>query len=599
MLTNQENKAFELVETKQEKSTNMLTPLFKRFNELENLYWFYTPKSQKSYKSNVFDPMAFEQVEHTVSHLFANDPKGTYIPMEPSDEIAVDAANELFKYQWNKPGAESRKKMVNMGRNFSIFGIAFGELGWRYERPFSKLYNKFITTWDDPYFKDLNVYDCWPDVDARTPEDMEYFGYDEYLTPEQIYAQDSVSQGVKRYKNLDQLKKLVEEEKSLSASDSNAYRDNAKRKRDLKTMKGGDENGRVLVRRYKTREKWITILPDYKLVIEDRANPYAHGGLGIHVLTNHDYPNMLYGIGELDPIRSMLIAHNQVINMRLDNVRNILQPPFQAKYSAMRHKPSWKFGPNALWTVDQIGDIQTFNIPDVTGSTFANTTNFFQDSISRRMGRTDFLSRNETDNNRTATEIKAMVGEQNARLRYKEKNIDDFIQKLAVEWMQLNQQFLKKDRLIRILGVDAIESLTEKYGDGTDDSGEPQEEPKFKRAKGNDYGFFKVSPEEIQGALDFQVESGSTRSVDLEGEIQNLNSAIKLGTELGPVLQQEGVQIKFKPLLEDVYRRLGIKNTDKVFESLDMQPQMQDQQQLLNDQLSQYGQEQQQPEQYQ
>lgn len=563
MLSKEDRKAYEIVDTKFEKSYNLLFPLFKKFNELENLYWFYTPRSQKSYKSNVFDPMAFEQVEHTVSHLFANDPKGSYVPIEKGDDINTDIANEILKYQWNKPGANMRKKFVNTGKNFAIFGIAFAELGWRYERPYSKLQNKFVTTWDDPCLRDLNVYDCYPDVDARDPSDMSYFIYDEYLTPEELYNQNSISQGVKRYKNIDKLKELIKDDKNINASEQNPYRDNAKRKRDLKVLRGGYDNGRLLIRRYKSHDRWITILPDYKLVIEDRANPYDHGGLGIHVLVDHDYPGLLYGIGELDPIKSIMTMQNQTLNMRLDNVKNILQPPFQAKYSALRHKHSWKFGQNALWIVDTIGDVQQFAIPDVTGGTFNQTTNWVQDTAARRMGRTDFLSRNDTDENRTATEVKAMVGEQNARLRYKEKNIDEFVKGIAVEWMQLNQQFLKKERALRITGSEAIMPIEERFGQIDPETGEA----KFEKVDGKDYGFLKVSPDDIRGAFDFQVESGSTRSVDINNEIQNLNAGIKLATELTSALQQEGITVQYKPLIEDVFRRLGIKNTDKIFQT--------------------------------
>lgn len=207
--------------------------------------------------------------------------------------------------------------------------------------------------------------------------------------------------------------------------------------------------------------------------------------------------------------------------------------------------------------------------PDVTGATFQNTVQYLESSILKRTGRTD-LRASENLDNRTATEIRTMVGEQNARKRYKELNIDDFVSDIFVKFLMLDQLYLSKERQLRILGAENISRLQEVYGVTPEmveqDPMMEMQEPKFVAT--DTQGWLTVAPEDIMGMFDFKVESGSTRAMDIGNRVASIREGIRLLSELGQAFEKDGIRVNFKPLVEDLFSDLGIKNTDKIFEAL-------------------------------
>lgn len=525
---------------------NALTATFKRYNDLEDLYLFHTPKVKNSSKSNVFDPMAYEQVEHEVAHLYAQDPKGEFLPTEPSDDLNVEVMNELWQYQWNKDDADMYRKIANTLRRSKLYGTAWGVVHWRYERQESKILKKMITTWDDPCYYDLNNYDCFPDIDAQSHKDMKFFIHDEYLSLDDLETQNTYFKGKKRYVNLNELKELLGDSEAKAATVDNAYRNHLLTRRKLDDHR--EMEGRIKVRRCYYPDRWITILPDYNLLIEDNPNPYVTNELPVVCLPNQDLPGIILGVGEIDPVRTLMLTMNQVINMRLDNIKMILEKPMVARKSAIEHLKTWVWGRNRVMIVNQDGDLKPLDMQDVTGNTFVSTLQWLQDVIRTRSGRGDLLTNNR--GNKTATEIDAMAAEQNARLKYKANNFENFIRELSVKMMQLNQQFLTQTRAIRIVGNDKIQKINQSLGDRFDSKGS--------------YGFLKVDPSDIAGQFDFRVESGSTRAINSERETRDLLSALQLGMQYSEVLMQQGKEFDPVPILEMLINRLGVKNIEQV-----------------------------------
>jgi hypothetical protein len=531
-------------------SYNELHPLHKKFNEFENMYWAYLPKSKNSAKSNVYDPIAYEMVEHDVSHLVASIPSGYFSPMEPNDVNNAMILDSLIKYQFNRPQANFLQSLRSMRRRASLYGTAFGLLTWRYERKLNKTYGKHYTVHNDPYFEDLDIYRCFPDPDALSVEDMQYFIYDDYSTLQDLKSQNveiKLEDGtkIKRYINVDVLEKKIQDNPS-TVRDS--YATNSDR-RQGKTQ--SDTIKRLLIRRYFTRSRWISIAWDYKIVIEDRPNPYNHGELPIHMLRNLDYPGLLYGISDLQPTQKIITAHNQFLNMRLDNVKQIMNPTYLARAKSLKYKDTWLNTPNQIKVVEDLNDLQIDYTPDVTGNTFVQTVNYFNDQIARRIGKTDFLSRTESGRNRTATELKLMAGEQNARKAYKAGLFDDFFKKVMVQAVDLNQQYIQFNKVIRIMGIEVIDKFTE--------------EQKLRLQKSGDELFFTIKPEDIMGRYDYIVATESSVMADKEAQLARLTQALNTVANYAPLLQQEGIKINIKPLIEKYLKAVDIDFTDKIF----------------------------------
>lgn len=590
-MDDQDKKLFREIEDKYNYAYDELSPRFEKFNGWEDLYFSYLKNSKNPWKSSVFDPESFEKVERVVSHLFATRPRGRFFPREESDTAGVRAADELFKYQWDRPGQNMQLKLPRLGRSAAIFGIGFGLLSWRYERRKRRVAKKdgtkgeqYEVVWDDPYFQDLYIYDCFPDPSAMSIDDMQWFIHNEYTTLADLQACNHKHAGEKRYMNLDVLEEKLGKKRKTSAS-QDVYRTGADIARG--SNKDTDLRDRVLIRRYYDRKQWVTTVPDYKLIIEKRDNPYDHGELPIHSLVDVAYTNQLYGIGELEPIERLQRGLNSVLNQRLDNVRMILSPAVMHDADS-EYAHEWKWAPGFKWRKGKSeSEPKPFMIPDATGNTFMQTTNYFKDAMSRALGHQDFLSRNESADTRTATEVRAAAGEQNARMRAKEHNVDMFIQRLATQWMQLNQQYITKSRLVRIVGRDALESLAndrqfqepvEEMSDlGVNKIVEKpkrglyagEEMDKFKMEENGAFGLLLVEPEDILGAMDFVVEAGSTIENDVSQQQSDLESVLKTIIELKDQFASEGFTVNVKPIVDQILLLRNIKNVDDIFHVVD------------------------------
>lgn len=576
-MTKTEREIYADFDSKYQAAKEELDKRFTDFNEFEDLYWGYLDNQKNPWKSSIFDPEAFEKVERVTSHLFASVPRGRVMPRDEKDDIVkAPLHDELFRYQWTKPQQAMHSKLQRIGRSFSIFGTAFGLLEWRYEKA-KKVFNgeaKNVVVWDDPYFKDLYIYDCFPDPAATCVEDMEYFILNEYTT---LKALKAANVG-KRYKNLGELELKVKDKKKNDAS-SDSYRN---RVDDIQGLDSGIVKDRLLIRRMFTRDRWVTIVPDYKIVIEDRENPYWHGELPVHVLTNYEYPNQLYGRGELDVIRKLQKGLNNVLNQRLDNVRMILNPVVKTVANA-RFAHTWKFRPGQKWVMDRLDEVDQFQIADVTGNTFLNTVGYFKESMAKALGQNDIVGKSaRQEMNITATRDKLAAMEQNVRMKAKEAQVDAFIQRLVNQWIQLNQQFITNTRAVRILGGDNLKQIEETMVEIDPVTGQnyPKTEivngvevEKIQKTQDGTFASIYVSPEDLIGSFDFIVETGSTSVVDPVDEFQNMVTAVGLLKQAEQSLAADGTKVNYRPILEKQLYELGIKNTDGVFETLPQQPQ--------------------------
>jgi hypothetical protein len=575
-MNKKDTKAFRDFEEKHSRAQTYMDEFFEEFNDYEDLYWSFIDESKHPYQAKVFDPMVFEKVERVTAHLAASMPRGSVMPadvMDALDNFGAVALDELFKYQWRNPKLKHQTKLVKLIKTFALFGTAFATLHWKYTRR-KNSDGTYTIMCDQPNLEPLNIYDCFPDPSADSLETMKYFIHYDYTTIKALEAENRKVKGVSRYKNLDELKDRVKKDGTPSVD---AYRGRTGPYREQEK----DMTGTIKIGRMYTRNKWVSVAVDYNIVIENRDNPYIHGEMPILKVDDHEYPHQVMGIGEVQPIKALQKAINAIVNQRLDNVEFMMKPIFKVKDKSYRN--SWKVKPGAFWNVRDMNDVEPFIFPDATANMFVQTTQYLKGSAEQALGTYDVL--NKGVDNRTATEVKAVVGEQNARMRLKEFNVDQFISHMGTMWAQLNQQFITSERFIRIVGDEALQMLrnmeevkpfTEVQGmDGVEyiENTENYIDGKPRFIDKEKYGFLGFTPEDIRGQYDFVVESGSTTVNDRVGERDDILNAISLLQNNFDMLQMQGININIRPLLEKLLKQLGINNIDDVFEKQEPMPQ--------------------------
>lgn len=571
-MTQKEQKVFRKVQDFYTKSKDEFNRFYDECNTAEELYWCYIDPNKHGWRSKVFDPETFRIVEKTVAHLTATAPKGKFIPSnyeEPKKVIGAQILDALFREFWTNPKANTQSALGKTIKSMSLFGIGVMLAKYRYETKVKTTETEqdgevVVTTenevvYDAPFWQDLYVYDCYFDPEATSMEDMEAFAHDEWTTVAALEAKNSE----KIYKNLGKLKAMLRDKKTRGTTSGNEYRDNSKNLRFNNTT--SPIRTKILVRRYYTRSRWVTIAPDFSLVLEDRRNPYQHGDLPIALFVNYEYPNSLFGHSDVTPTKTLQKALNRVINQRIDNVDMILNPMFKA-IGESKFGHTWTIAPGQIMQLERGNDLQPFVFPDATGNTFTLQTNYYKSSISNSLGHYDALSKNARKDI-TATEIRALAGEQNAMMRAKEGNVDNALRRLI--WMtgELLQQYSTQDKTIKILGAEAVKFFKEVLSERDYTMVNGEEVPRFRYVPALQAGYLTFNSEDIKGTYDFIADTGSTVMVDNQAEIEKLIQAIGIINNNTEKLASEGVDVKVAPLLEKLIKMLGIRDTEDIFKA--------------------------------
>ena len=560
-------------------SREYTAPYFSDFNVKEELYRCHMEADQFPYRSRVFDPKSFAAIEKIVPRMVANRPRGEFRPREAGDITAVKIVGELFDYDWER--ARMFLKLVNLVKPTMIFGTGIGRIPWRFERRKIRYSEPLISfrsiqigktekskmkiVYDGPDFENCNLYDCYPDPQATNFDDARWFLHKTFPTINELEKINDTGSEKASYKNLSQLKELIKEgtgtgddtyrTKSRSISGASDY-----------TAKDKTLDQFEMVTMY-TPERWVSIASKYNLLLRDIPNPYYHGNIPFVKLVDYPLPNEWFGLGEIEPIERLQRGINAVINQRLDNVNQILNTGWKVDTTAGVDLSSLVSRPGMIVKTRRMDGVQRIEVPDVTGSAFADTYTFLQASLVDALGIQDYTVRTgqtTPSGQKTATGLRQMQEEANARFKLKIQIFEDeVIKQIAEQWLQLRQQFTTRPQVLRITGKDAIEHLRNETdfkeravmtGDGY--------QPKL---QGEDTGHahLLMEPNDIVGEYDFVPEAGSTQLSDPYADRESFTELIGLLAKLAPAA---GIQVAWDKVVEELFEKYGVKGSDRFIE---------------------------------
>lgn len=573
-----------------------------RMNDQEEMYRCYINNSDYPHNAQVFDPRVFRIIETITPRMVVSEPCGSYYPQEPSDLPTADILNAFIKYDWRR--ADMFPKLTTFVKSLLIFGTGFGRVYWDLRetektRMKAKVVNGKavwtpmntekveVTEFDGPNFEVLNIYDCFPDPNATSMENMRWFIYRTFKTVDELKKYNDTKGGA-YYKNLDILEKKVSDKKQAdenltSLPQDLQYREHRRTMLSTEELKGQDQSNVdiVVVRRF-TTDRWVDYVPEYNLIIRDVENPYFNGLIPIIHGVDYPYPGELYGMGEIEPVDRIQRAINAVLNQRLDNVQLTLNTMWKVvKNKGVDLHTLYSAPGNVVFTDDKDA-VEPIQIPDVTGSTFVQTMNYLTAAIQNGSGITDYtigIDNSAAIANKTATGTRLIQSEANAQFKLKIQLFNHMvIQKIANIWKDLRIQYTTDKQYIRIVGKGDIKDLKENSPLGTMGingeeiaPGQLEIESKLKVSPDGNFAFLEVLPEDIQpsivGDYDFIAKVSSETINDPEIMKQNFFVALeKMNT---PVWQQglasQGKMINYENLTNEVFDQLDMGLEGKEF----------------------------------
>lgn len=573
-----------------------LDPVHDRMNDQEELYRCYIDKSTYPHNARVFDPRIFRVIETITPRMVANEPTGSFCPVESGDVEVNEILNALMKYDWRR--AVMFPKLVNFVKSLLLFGTAFGRTYWDYrecektqmvpkvingKNVWTPTNNKktFVTEYDGPNFEVLNIYDCYPDPNATNLENMRWFIYRTFKTVDELEKEND-ARGGEYWKNLDKLHEAMDKAKSDNKSVTNAtstdisYREHRRTMLSTQEYHGMDKSNPefVVLIRY-TKERWVFMVPEFGIVIRDVENPYFHGQLPIVYGVDYPYPGELYGMGEIEPLDRIQRAINAVLNQRLDNVQLVLRNMWKVKKNSGVDMHTLVSAPGNIVTTDDMDAIEAFVVPDVTGPTFVQTMNYLTSAMQNGSAITDYtqgIDTSQNTGNKTATGIRLIQQEANAQFKLKIQLFNCMvIERIANQWKDLRIQYTTETQKVRILGRNDVKYLRDKTEMGTTDlegnpimPGDLETQAKLVYGKDDNFAFLTLMPEDIQpsivGDYDFIASPSSEQLNDPLALQENFFVALEKVTTPQWIqgLASSGKKLNYPEMTEKVFEKLNI-----------------------------------------
>lgn len=572
-----------------------LDPVHQRMNEQESLYRSYIDGANYPHNAKVFDPRIFRVIETITPRMVANEPEGSFYPSEEGDIGVSQILNAMIKYDWRR--ADMFPKLVTFVKSMLIFGTAFGYNHWQLTESEKKRMKPqkvngqyvwsptetetvTVTEFDGPNFEPLNIYDCFPDPNATSVNDMRWFIYRTFRTLKEL-KQENETRGFDYYKNLDKLEEAInvkkEQARTVGADEGSLqWREHRRIMLSTQDLTGQDasEPEIVILRRFK-KDSWVDICPEYDVTIRDIENPYFHGELPIVVGVDYPYPGELYGMGEIEPIDRIQRAINAVMNQRLDNVQLTLRTMWKVKKDAGVDMHTLVSAPGNIVTTDNMDAVEPIQVPDVTGATFVQTMGYLTSALQNGSGITDYTIGLDTNTNtraETATGTRLIQQEASAQFKLKIQLFSHMvIERIANQWKDLRIQFTTEAQKLRILGRNEVKYLLDKTQmattsmDGTPVvPGDTTTPTKLTIGGDQSFAFLNLLPEDIQpsivGNYDFIANVSSETLTDPIMLQENFFTALdRVSTpEWTQGLAQEGKALNYTSLTEKVFDKLSI-----------------------------------------
>jgi len=609
-----------------EMSTEDLEVRMKDWDIKDELFRSHIDTSNWPYSSVVVDPRVFTAILEKTSRLLANKPRGRMAPREGGDAIGAKINNELLNFQWDDNERASNESMLAkwamLDQNTRKYGAGFALCKWRYDtttqkdgkhkKGKNKGKDKFksVPYFDGPDFKVLVNRDVLSNPSYSTIK--KWFAYREYVTMDELENINDAARVEPVYKNLDILRDSIKQvdAKGGDKRDTN-WQSKNKTVKGLQDFLGRDRTNKTIevVTEY-SPTRWVSYAPKHGVILRDIPNPYDHQQIPVVMLKYYSVDDDLYGLSEIEPVERLQKAINALLCQYLDSINMSLYVPLKIRGTGGAvQMHTIEFGPGKKWIMnDPTSDVLPHETSGKGVGEFAQTYKFLVGALQEALGETSAMTSSLVAgaSDKTATEIKDLAQQRNARDNFNQIFLSEAIKKQMMYWHAMDKQFMfsdptQKQKIIRITSKEAIryfeqrglsedglsDKAVEMIGDGGDDIQElidkqiltPEDlaspnypvkmegatVPKF--IADGDTGHLIIEPEDLAGTYDYIADVTSMALPDdtqlIGAKKQMIDLMINPATL--NVLAGEGYKPKLKEIMEDFFEQLGMKDADKYF----------------------------------
>ena len=427
-----------------------------------------------------FVPMVNSTVNTIAASLFNSNPTVKYIPNRPDQEDETEILNDVYQ-DFARRDDWALKNKIN-GRQGIITGNYFEYLEWRTDDNGGYVHKEVVP-----------IRDAIIDPNATNIRNAEYVGRRFFTSKKKledatIYNPDT-QKVEKRYKDLSD----VQEGQGIGGVDSES--DKAKKDEALGSV-SPDRQSQVEVIEIWTHKE-VVVIANRKLVIEHKENPYYtmakarfkqrqlehellraqtlmetagandigefdeefnEDGAGLIPFAHGcDYPDvsLIYGSSDVDIIADEQELLNTITELNIEAVLYQLFPERRIDPKFADKLDNLDPAPGKVYPLPQ-GAMDWNNPPAIPTNAFAERNNI-KGEIREAASVSEISKGITATDNTTATEIKAMLGQADIRIREKADNLaQGFFKQEAEIVFKLLQLYADDNYMIRLVGDENV-----------------------------------------------------------------------------------------------------------------------------------------------
>ena len=500
--------------------------------------------------------LAFSTVNVIEPSVAVNHPKITVIANREADADRAVFVESVVNYLWRHH--DYQKSFRRAVKDFLVIGHAWLKVGWRFvemERPITDderltdLRTAELEVEDFSYANpsmagDLpspqDLVDAAPTTMTEVVEDQAFVErispFDMYVDPEATCIEDAKWVAQRIVRPLAEVKRDTRFKRSarrnLQADAGVRYRWDT----DYEREEYADQADRVTLYEYYDIQKGTISVCAHAsddFLLDPTPMPYDFG-IPFVMLRNYDVPDLFYPMGDLEAIESLQEELNktrtQMVNHRKRYARKYLyhERSFGPEgREALESDEDGRFVP----VVDENRGLSEVVIPLAQvplSPEIYNHSGLIENDINTVSGVSEYARGQMPEIRRTATEASIIADAGNARASDKLAKIELFIGYVGRKVIQLMQQYMTREQMVRITG-----------------------------RNGEQY-FVAYSRDDIIGEYDFKVEGGSTQPLN---ETARRQQAISLMNAVAPLV---GIVIDPFELARHVLQDgFGVQDPDK------------------------------------
>ena len=284
---------------------------------------------------------------------------------------------------------------------------------------------------------------------------------------------------------------------------------------------------------YWTPERLITV-GNRTVLLRDESNPLWNGRLPFTVCASMPDAFQIPGLSVVEALGQLQNMLWTLQNQRLDVVR-LMANLITLIRSDVDDPEAFEWAPNAQWFVEDTGQVDTLKIDPTAATITLQAEELLKGDLQNIMGGLPYnsgVSGNVDQSTATGVSIITTIAQRIIQAR-KQHYLWSYA-RLGKHFLLLYQQFMRDDRVVRILGLEGAQS------------------------------YQLVTPLEIQGDYDITIDATSDSLMRQERRAES-QSLMQVAGSLAQVMAMSGAPLNMKAFMEHLLDSFNITDKERYF----------------------------------